>query len=65
MEVDVIFDTDLKGSFFAEKPGNLKRRRHKVYGEVSISAIAVLRGYFNLPYRQTEGLARRFALYYA
>ena len=60
-EVDVIFDTDLVGSFFAEKPGRLKRGRPKVYGDVAISAIAVLRAYSNLPYRQTEGLARRFA----
>lgn len=60
-EVDVIFDTSLVGSFFFKKRGRLGRGRPRVYGDTAISAIAVLRAYFNLPYRQTEGLARRFA----
>lgn len=60
-EVDVIFDTSLVGSFFARRSGTLKRGRPRVYSDAAISALAVLRAYFNLPYRQTEGLARRFA----
>lgn len=60
-EVDVIFDTSLVGSFFSKKPKRLRRGRPRFYSDAAISAIAVLRAYFNLPYRQTEGLARRFA----
>jgi len=60
-EVDVIFDVGLVGSFFAKRLGRLGRGRPQVYGDAAISALAVLRAYFNLPYRQTEGLARRFA----
>lgn len=60
-EVDIIFDTSLVGSFFSKKPRRLRRGRPRVYSDAAISALAVLRAYFNLPYRQTEGLARRFA----
>ena len=50
------------GSFFSKKPKRLRRGRPWVYSDAAISAIAVLRTYFNLPYRQTEGLARRVCL---
>lgn len=60
-EVEVVLDKDLVASFFSKKRRMRGRGRPQVYSDAVISAIAVLRAYFNLPYRQTEGLARRFA----